>query len=400
MALPSLIGIPVELRFIIYDFILGTDHPPSLLRLASVCWKLRRESLPVWLNHHQFDFGIDLPYFETWINVGLPDHLREITKLALRPSVLPWMNYASEVTRIDSHKTGAPPVTIKSLYHEIIDPYLTAVTAGSSCSSPSDRFFSDIARILHIFDPSNNVPHRDSPYLTLFACLRRLPNLSHLMVDMAALPSLSADREMACFTVAASLSKTLTHLDAFTNTYLDLVFLRCLTNLRHFGWAGYARHGSKGTYDILRSLPALESHAIVNPSRCYLYLRRGLKDPCFKAQVLERLQPLKAIWFLDPSLSPRDFEVLTPELIKAVSHHKHSLRHFSIEHARFMPNDRCNAAVALLQSLLTDYPNIRNVHVNLAMLPGTWPGEDKWIAEAKSRGWHVRFRHSEDSVLH
>jgi hypothetical protein len=386
MASPTLEGLPTELRLAVYHSLIRARDFPSLLRLSSVCHLLRREAFKLCIQsrYHHFE---DINHLSWWLLVAEPDLLLDIQRLSLKLELNAWHSSFKELLTQESRVTGRPPRYIRWLYRDSFDSFWAAVD-GDSPADASNVLLRKVEQNLRARVPSfDGLPYTASSYWILSLCLRKLPNLSRLKIDITSRISARIARDLTCLVAAASASDApITHFELYAHE-VDIRFLRLFPRLQHLGLGCHCTNNSKQFFKTLSSLQYLSSLSIV---RLDYRLQASDKNGFgLHEGMLQRLGPFRTIRFLNYCESRDWLRFIKTDDMQALRYHRESLHELVIKHVRIIEDDVLQVVITMLQALFTDFPKLCHVAVELTIEPDRWNERRIWVDQAKKRGWSV-----------
>ncbi|KAI9039700.1 uncharacterized protein KD926_009170 [Aspergillus affinis] len=341
MSKATLLTIPVELRYAIYEMIFypTVGHQP----LLHVCRQIREEALTILLHFvRAFD---SLPKLASWASRG-PPHLRHLIRIVdvncLESSLTPFREwhrhlipgtqvapgsweatYLSRVGKLDSLTSGKASV-MQKLKH--------AVSRGTG--EPVRRFAETLTALPGIrkmsltlsgnYDVDDKDPLIVEQGLVLEMVVRLLPGLRQL---------------------------------EFQAGPVDLEFLSHAANLRRLEFTGYAATGPDETLRILLGLPKLEALVLRRPPSSN-DLDNGMESKgltrrvAVTPEVVEKLNPLKEVHLVHFAGELKS-EFVTGAMLRAIAAHASTLEVLHVDHDGVMADDAATELKALLPQLVS-----------------------------------------------
>ncbi|KAH6678691.1 hypothetical protein B0J14DRAFT_635776 [Halenospora varia] len=319
----------MEVRLSVYEFVLQDTTltigwlKMSLLPLASTCWQIRHEALPILFQHYPFSFSF-LSDFLDWTSRG-PAHLvrqvRVIRINEMTSNMYPrWYGRPPHIC-LGSTETGEFTASwwINKLQEKRIKRYTLhdgGLSGGNLDLSPS--------KIGALWTAFLAMPKTRQLWLDLLIDpLDFLAEGGSFNGDLAS----ALEKEIVLEMVAAAFPdmKILT----VTLNLHSLDFLRDMPKLKYLHINGPTTSTPSDTLDILLSLKYLDSLTVRSerPSQetySYLDIAQRLKHCSITPQVIEKMNPLGRLEVYVNNRLPPFYS--GNEMIKALEAHKNSLQ--------------------------------------------------------------------------
>ncbi|PLB46498.1 hypothetical protein P170DRAFT_477378 [Aspergillus steynii IBT 23096] len=356
---PTLLTIPLELRYTIYEMIFyRTVGPQPLLH---VCRQIRTEALSILL--HFVRFFDSLHHLSQWTSKGPPDLLPLVRILdinCLESSLAPFRDWQRRLI---------PGVEIPHDSWE--ETYLSRLPG--KLSALRDGKPSMMQKLKHSVTSTMTMSARSSrePVTTLAHTLTKLPGVRNLSLTFSGIYSVD-DKDPLLLEQGLVLEMGVRLLPglrelAFQAGPVELGFLAYGANLRRLEFPGYATTGPAETLRILSSLPRLEALVLKRPPASN-DLDNGMESQgvqrrvAVTGEVVEGLKGLKEIGLVHFAGELKS-EFVTGGMMRAIRAHEETLEVLHVDHDGVMDDE----AARELQAVLPRLRKLRKIYLDFVL---------------------------------